>query len=173
MLDLLQLLTKSGSCVDCAWSEVWNGNTAAALGPNVNCVCPGNQLWFHRMTLQSDGYDDVPTWIASQCFHYAKGDRVMMGSWWGCDCPGCGQEIDLQVCQSQAGFYLGYRCSDCGPMSRVGGYLPDRETASRVLDVARCTSSLLVVSKVVEQLGGVVSPASMVRVYDYDQGGDA
>jgi len=144
MFDLFQFFMRSGSCSGCAWSEARGGENGF-----INCVCPGNQLWFHQKFMDSDGLGDVLTWIASQCVHYAKGDSVMMGSWWLTDCPDCGQEIDLKVCQSQGGFYLGYRCSKCGPLSRVGGYLPGRDVANEVLEVARCTSSLAVVVEVV------------------------
>jgi hypothetical protein len=48
----------------------------------------------------------------------------------------CGRELALQVCQSAAGWYLGYFCPDCGPWSRETGYYATREEAARELALA-------------------------------------
>jgi len=47
----------------------------------------------------------------------------------GAACAECGRALSLQVCESGAGFYLGYFCGRCGPMSRETGYYPTREIA--------------------------------------------
>lgn len=49
-----------------------------------------------------------------------------------CDCGKC---LDLQVCRSAAGFYLGYVCPDCGPWSRETGYYGTRAAAEAELAV--------------------------------------
>lgn len=41
----------------------------------------------------------------------------------------CGRSLPLKVCQSAAGYYLGYECSDCGPYSRETGYYVTRQEA--------------------------------------------
>lgn len=50
----------------------------------------------------------------------------------GADCT-CGRHLDLQVCESAAGFYLGYECQFCGPWSRETGYFNSREEAEAEL----------------------------------------
>lgn len=35
----------------------------------------------------------------------------------------CGRDLPLKVCQSGAGFYLGYYCPNCGPYSRESDYV--------------------------------------------------
>lgn len=44
-------------------------------------------------------------------------------------CPDCGKEIELSVCQSAAGFYIGAWCY-CGPYCRESGYFPTKEAAN-------------------------------------------
>jgi len=41
----------------------------------------------------------------------------------------CGKTLVLQVCRSAAGFYLGYICASCGPISRETGYYATRKIA--------------------------------------------
>jgi tRNA(Ile2) C34 agmatinyltransferase TiaS len=41
----------------------------------------------------------------------------------------CGAELELQVCESAAGWYLGYRCDSCGPVSRETDYFRFERTA--------------------------------------------
>jgi hypothetical protein len=48
-------------------------------------------------------------------------------------CTDCGAELPLQVCHSNAGFYLGHYCNNCGPYSRETGYFPTREIAETEL----------------------------------------
>ena len=43
-------------------------------------------------------------------------------------CPDCKQKLKFQVCQSNAGYYIGTQCC-CGPYSRETGYF-DKETAN-------------------------------------------
>ena len=45
----------------------------------------------------------------------------------------CGEELKLQVCQSAAGYYLGYFCGQCGPFSRETGYYANRADAAAEL----------------------------------------
>lgn len=42
--------------------------------------------------------------------------------------------LELQVCQSGAGYYLGYWCAFCGPYSRESGYYRTSEDAHAALD---------------------------------------
>lgn len=45
----------------------------------------------------------------------------------------CNTVLKLQVCQSNAGFYLGFMCDCCGPYSRETGYWGTKEEAETVL----------------------------------------
>jgi len=47
-------------------------------------------------------------------------------------CEDCGERPKLQVCHSQAGYYIGYKCS-CSPFSRESGYYKKREDAEKEL----------------------------------------
>jgi len=52
-------------------------------------------------------------------------DKVLPGETCGLTgttCSDCGQGLDLDVLHSNAGYYLGYFCSECGPFSRETGY---------------------------------------------------
>ena len=55
----------------------------------------------------------------------------------GMACPDCGWDLDLDVYQSAAGYYLGYFCDNCGPMSRETGYYGSRREAEHELALAR------------------------------------
>ena len=46
----------------------------------------------------------------------------------------CGKTLDLQVCMSAAGYYLGYWCNMCGPYSRESGYFRTHEEAEAALN---------------------------------------
>jgi hypothetical protein len=48
-------------------------------------------------------------------------------------CEDCGVTVTLQVCSSNAGYYLGTWCN-CGPYSRESDYYPTREAAQLALD---------------------------------------
>ena len=39
----------------------------------------------------------------------------------------CGAELELKVCKSAAGHYLGYICPNCGPYSRETGYMTEED----------------------------------------------
>ena len=41
----------------------------------------------------------------------------------------CGKEMKLEILSSNAGYYLGYLCKQCGPWSRETGYYPSHELA--------------------------------------------
>lgn len=47
-------------------------------------------------------------------------------------CSDCGVTPKLQVCHSQAGYYIGTYCS-CGPYSRESDYYKTRELAEKAL----------------------------------------
>ena len=47
-------------------------------------------------------------------------------------CPDCAAQLQLEVLQSAAGFYIGTRCN-CGPYSRESGYFKSRDLASATL----------------------------------------
>jgi hypothetical protein len=49
-------------------------------------------------------------------------------------CSCCRTEIPLRVCESNAGFYLGYFCDNCGPYSRETGYYNTEAEAQTDLD---------------------------------------
>ena len=48
-------------------------------------------------------------------------------------CQGCCELLELKVCQSAAGYYLGTWCL-CGPFSRESGYYPSEKAAQDALD---------------------------------------
>ena len=48
----------------------------------------------------------------------------------------CGKELELSVCQSAAGYYLGYFCPNCGPYSCETAYYSNREDAELDLEKA-------------------------------------
>ena len=48
-------------------------------------------------------------------------------------CDECHKTPELQVCRSNAGYYVGTYC-DCGPYSRESGYYPTHEQAESALN---------------------------------------
>jgi len=42
-------------------------------------------------------------------------------------------QLELKVCRSAAGYYLGYWCPQCGPYSRESGYYATSEEAEKDL----------------------------------------
>lgn len=46
----------------------------------------------------------------------------------------CGSIANLQVCCSAGGFYLGFWCAECGPISRETYYMKTRSVAERELE---------------------------------------
>jgi hypothetical protein len=48
------------------------------------------------------------------------------------DCTECGQHLSIQVCQSPAGYYIGFWCPNCGPYSRESFYYKTKEAAEAV-----------------------------------------
>lgn len=54
-----------------------------------------------------------------------RGQRVITAI----NCTECGRVLYLKAYQSNAGWYLGYRCGNCGPFSRESGYYPSRNEA--------------------------------------------
>lgn len=55
----------------------------------------------------------------------------------GIACPECRRWLSLQIYHGIASFYLGYRCSRCGPVSRVSGYYNRRADAEADLERAQ------------------------------------
>lgn len=51
----------------------------------------------------------------------------------GTCCSDCGEILPLEVCQSAAGYYLGYFCHECGPESRETCYFATFEEAAMAL----------------------------------------
>lgn len=49
-------------------------------------------------------------------------------------CFECDKELKIQVCQSAAGFYIGYWCNEDGPHSRESGYYGTRKEAETALE---------------------------------------
>ena len=49
-------------------------------------------------------------------------------------CLDCDKELEVQVCQSAAGFYIGYWCNEDGPHSRESGYYKSAKGAQEALD---------------------------------------
>ena len=60
-----------------------------------------------------------------------KGELKGLGA---IECNMCGEELPLQVCHSNAGYYLGHQCPNCGPYSRETGYFKTREEAKSELN---------------------------------------
>ena len=60
----------------------------------------------------------------------------------GIDCEDCGTHLDLQVCHSGAGYYLGYLCPQCGPYSRESDYFGTFEGAEKALKNPEGSGSL-------------------------------
>ena len=48
-------------------------------------------------------------------------------------CVECGALLEIQVCKSMAGYYVGFWCDRCGPYSRESGYYHNREEADLAL----------------------------------------
>lgn len=52
----------------------------------------------------------------------------------GSECSECNTKLELQVCQSAAGYYLGYWCSTDGPCGRETDYFDERQAAADALE---------------------------------------
>ena len=48
-------------------------------------------------------------------------------------CVECGAHLEIQVCKSMAGYYVGFWCDCCGPYSRESGYYRSYEEAEKAL----------------------------------------
>jgi hypothetical protein len=42
--------------------------------------------------------------------------------------------MEVEVLRSNAGFYIGFMCYNCGPYSRESGYYPTKEEAQKALN---------------------------------------
>ena len=52
----------------------------------------------------------------------------------GTECIDCGDMLLPRVCSSAAGYYVGYWCDNCGPVSRETGYVNTYEDAALALE---------------------------------------
>lgn len=51
-------------------------------------------------------------------------------------CPDeCQKELEVEVHQSAAGYYIGTWCNNCGPVERFSSYYKTREEASKDLHI--------------------------------------
>jgi len=48
-------------------------------------------------------------------------------------CDWCGTQLELEVCQSNAGYYIGFQCPNHGPYSRESNYFKHKEAAEMCL----------------------------------------
>ena len=48
-------------------------------------------------------------------------------------CSECNTTLPLKVCQSAAGYYIGYFCPECGPYGRESMYFATKEDAEKYL----------------------------------------
>ena len=67
-------------------------------------------------------------------------DMALPGELNGLDgtiCEDCGAELQLCVCRSAAGYYLGYWCHCSGPVSREAGYYDTLDEARDNLEKVR------------------------------------
>ncbi len=55
----------------------------------------------------------------------------------GATCFLCGDEMELEVLSTPAGFYLGYYCENDGPMGRETNYMPTWEAAEAELEIIK------------------------------------
>jgi hypothetical protein len=58
------------------------------------------------------------------------GECVQTGGEVTCD---CNYVMKPQVCQSAAGYYIGYFCKNCGPYSRESGYFKNKVECEKAL----------------------------------------
>ena len=49
-------------------------------------------------------------------------------------CMNCMEELLIRVCRSNAGYYVGFFCDECGPYSRESGYYATSAAAQAALD---------------------------------------
>ena len=57
------------------------------------------------------------------------GETILSGA--PSTCPECGREVQFQVCQSAAGYYIGTMC-DCGPYTRESDYMHREQAQAAV-----------------------------------------
>lgn len=49
------------------------------------------------------------------------------------ECMDCHEQLEIQVCESAAGYYIGFFCPNCGPYSRESGYFKHKDAAEMTL----------------------------------------
>ena len=57
-------------------------------------------------------------------------------------CYDCGKELELKVCSSMAGYYLGYFCDRDGPHSRETEYFKNKKDAETALSMYQGSGQL-------------------------------
>lgn len=60
-----------------------------------------------------------------------KGETIRTGAPTTCM---CGWVVEISVCQSAAGYYVGAVCPNCGPYCRESGYYNTYEEAEAALE---------------------------------------
>jgi hypothetical protein len=50
-------------------------------------------------------------------------------------CPTCKAQLPVKVCRSNAGFYIGQFCDQCGPYCRISGYYRTQASADLALRI--------------------------------------
>lgn len=58
-------------------------------------------------------------------------------------CSDCGNELELEVCRSGGGYFLGYFCGQHGQHSRETGYFRSEEEAKKALEVFIATGIMI------------------------------
>lgn len=48
-------------------------------------------------------------------------------------CRECNQTLIIKVCHSWGGYYIGFRCPNCGPYSRESDYYKTQKEAEEAL----------------------------------------
>ena len=52
----------------------------------------------------------------------------------GTVCSDCGKVLSLKICHSNAGYYIGYWCDECGPYSRESEYFKTWDDALKAIE---------------------------------------
>jgi len=56
-------------------------------------------------------------------------------------CEDCSSVLPLKVCRSNAGYYVGRFCNNCGPYDRYSGYYDTAEEAEKALPAIQAEES--------------------------------
>ncbi len=69
-----------------------------------------------------------------------QGETVLSGA--QTSCFECGTELEMKVCRSGAGYYVGYWCDTDGPHTRETGYFKTELEAEAALAMYQATGEL-------------------------------